>query len=268
MLEYIGQLEGEVQSKVDEANALRTENRQLREENNRLTDLTRMLLSSPAFTGFLQELNQSGVPETSRLQPRQERAQPQPQPTRKDVNPHDAARQLLSQQPQVGMALVPEPNVDLSLYDISSWNSTIPTTDYHVFAVTEMPQGPTLNLEACTGKAERPTVLSSRLNKMLPSLPQLPEQIEEGTDAAEMQAMEPSTTTAVPVAPTAATAIALHNPLSAAASVLNSKPTLDVRLIKSDGDEAGLWEQLLAMCSEMEVTTKRLAQTVPGMDYD
>lgn len=268
MVEYIGQLEGEVQSKVDEANALRTENRQLREENNRLTDLTRMLLSSPAFTGFLQELNQSGLPKTSRQQPRQERAQPQPQPTRKDVNPHDAARQLHSQQPQVGMALVPEPNVDLSLYDMPLWNSTIPTTDYHVYAVTEMPPGPTPHLETCTGKAEKPTVLSSKLNKILPSLPELPEQVKESTGGDKVQTTEPSTTTATPVATTAISAAALNGPPSAAPPVLESKPTLHVHLIKSDADGAGSWEQLLAMCSEMEVTAKRLAQTVPGMDFD
>ena len=268
MLEYIGQLEGEVQSKVDEANALRTENRQLREENNRLTDLTRMLLSSPAFTGFLQELNQSGLPETSRQQTRQERSQPQPQPTRKDVNPHDAARQLHSQQPQVGMALVPEPNVDLSLYDIPSWNSTIPTTDYHVFAVTEVPQGPTLDLKACAGKAEKPTPLSSKLNKMLPLLPELPKQVKEATGGDKVQTTEASTNSAVPILTTAVSATALDGPSSAAPPVLNSKPTLDVRLIESDGDGTGSWEQLLAMCSEMEATAERLAQTVPGMDFD
>lgn len=266
--EYIGQLEGEVQAKVDEANALRTENRQLREENNRLTDLTRMLLSSPAFTGFLQELNQSGLPDTSRQQPRQERAQPQPQPARKDVNPHDAARQLHSQQPQVGMALVPEPNVDLSLYDIPSWSSTIPTTEYHVFAVTEVPQGPLLDMEPCTGKAEKPTVLSSTLAKMLPSIPELPEQVKETARGQMAQATESGSIAAVPTAPVTACSPTFNRPLSAAAPVLDSKPGLDFHLIKSGADVSGAWEQLMAMCAEMEVTAKRLAQMVPGMESE
>ncbi len=264
MLEYIGQLEGEVASKVDEANALRSENRQLREENNRLTDLTRMLLSSPAFTGFLQELNQSGLPETTRPQTRQERAQPQPQPSRKDVNPHDAARQLQSQQPQVGMALIPEPNADLSLYDIPSWTSAIPTTDYHVFAVTEIPQGPTLDLKACTGKAEKPAILSSKLAKMLPSLPELPPDVKGNADENKAQQAKSRVPNAGPMAPRAT----LHCPLSALAAAPNSNRTLELPPIKLDVVSSGSWKQLIAMCCELEVTAERLAQTVPGMKLD
>ena len=166
------------------------------------------------------------------------------------------------------MALVPEPNVDLSLYDIPSWNSTVPTTDYHVYAVTEMPQGPALDLETRTGKAEKPTVLSSKLNKMLPSLPELPEQVKKSTAGDNVETTEPSTTTAIPVATTATSAAALKGTPSAAPPVLESKPTLNVHLIKSDADGTGFWEQLLAMCAELEVSAKRLAQTVPGMDFD
>src|SRR5256885_6591869 len=106
-LEYIGQLEGEVAAKVQEANDLRVQNRQLMEENTRLSDLTRMLLSSQAFSGFLNELSQNGMPAPSTTaatasQPQsQTQSQAQPQPTKKDVNPHQATRQAQNQQTQV-----------------------------------------------------------------------------------------------------------------------------------------------------------------------
>src|SRR5437763_10380591 len=89
-LEYIGQLEGEVAAKAQEASDLRAQNRQLIEENTRLTDLTRMLLSSQAFSSFLNELSLNGIPAPATAAAS---SQPQPQPTKKDVNPHQATRQ-------------------------------------------------------------------------------------------------------------------------------------------------------------------------------
>jgi hypothetical protein len=150
---------------------LRTENQQLREENNRLTDLTRMLLSSQAFSGFLQELSQSGqpLPQQTRQQPTQERIQTQAQPRtqRKDVGSHDATRQM-SQHAQVGMAMIPETNVDLSLYD-NSWNTALPSNDFQVYAVTELPEPPVLDLAAVYEKPAPTT--KSDTSKLLPPLP-------------------------------------------------------------------------------------------------
>jgi ribonuclease Z len=261
--EYIGQLEGEVASKVDEANALRTENRQLREENNRLTDLTRMLLSSQAFAGFLQELNQSGVPEPPKQQPRQERisSQAQPQSTRKDVNPHEAARRLQAQQPQIGMALVPETNVDLSLFDTPSWNSTIPTTDFHVFAVTEVPQGPVLDLEPCTGKVETPCVLSSETIKMVPCLPELPPQYQITTGKPAEKSTSGSDQSASNDGPT----VLSDRLIALAKHPLNPKNSTEIKTVAMDG-QAGSWESLQHMCRMLDMTTKRLAAMVPGVE--
>lgn len=188
--EYIGQLEGEVQAKVDEASALRTENQQLREENQRLTDLTRMLLSSQAFSGFLQELSQSGVPQQQQQAPTQRPSQsssqdrPQSQAQRKDINPHEAARRLSSQQqqPQIGMALMPETNVDLSLYDTPSWNPVALQNDYHVFAVTELPEEPVIDFSHCSGKIA-PNTINVQPAKDLPMLPQLPDAVKLATSS-------------------------------------------------------------------------------------
>ncbi|EXJ91103.1 hypothetical protein A1O1_04210 [Capronia coronata CBS 617.96] len=155
--EYIGQLEGEVAAKVQEANDLRAQNQQLREENNRLTDLTRMLLSSQAFAGFLQELSQSGMPPPNihgnSQQQNPVQSQPQPQPTRKDFGAHEATHHMHNPQPQVGMALIPDTPVDFnSLQSSTSWMTPLPTNDFQVYAVTELPEPPVLDLSALSGK--------------------------------------------------------------------------------------------------------------------
>ena len=145
--EYIGQLEGEVALKAQEANDLRVQNRQLAEENTRLTDLTRMLLSSQAFSGFLNELSQNGLPApTITVAPQ---PQPLPQPTRKDVNPNQGARQVRNQQMQVGMTMIPETTVDFSMLDSNNWNSM---NSFQVCAVTEVPEGPVIDTSFLSGK--------------------------------------------------------------------------------------------------------------------
>lgn len=182
-LEYIGQLEGEVAVKAQEANELRQQNEQLREENNRLTDLTRMLLSSQAFSGFLQEPSQSGLPanngqnNTSKSkQPRtrpQVQTQSQPQPHLKDVSSHEASQQMHFQQPQIGMTLIPEVPVDLSAMQTSNaWMTALPSSDFKVFAVTELPQAPVLDVESLSGKSKSSFGLS-KLTKDVPNLPQI-----------------------------------------------------------------------------------------------
>ncbi len=117
------------------------------EENTRLTDLTRMLLSSQAFSGFLNELSQNGIPApTTTVAPQ---TQPQPQPTRKDVNPNQGSRQLQSQQMQVGMTMIPESAVDFSMLDSNNWNTM---NSFQVCAVTEVPEGPAIDTAKLSGK--------------------------------------------------------------------------------------------------------------------
>lgn len=177
-LEYIGQLEGEVAVKTQEANDLRAENRQLMEENSRLTDLTRMLLQSSAFSGFLTELSNNGLPAPQ--QPQQPQAsRPQPQPTRKDVNPHHAAQQIQSQ-PQIGMAMIPEQ--DFSMLDAPStgWNSGMDT--FSVFAVTELPRGPAVDTGVISGKSSNFVEPRSEA-KNVPAVHSLPDLSAEETPA-------------------------------------------------------------------------------------
>ncbi|KPM43343.1 hypothetical protein AK830_g3219 [Neonectria ditissima] len=119
--EYITQLEAEIANKVNENGDLRTQNRALMEENKRLSDLTRMLLSSPSFSNFLDNLssNPAAMNQAPQVKAEVQSQQEQRQMT-KDVNPYGAQQ---SQQ-QIGMAMIPEQSMDFSMLSIdnSSFN--------------------------------------------------------------------------------------------------------------------------------------------------
>jgi bZIP-type transcription factor MBZ1 len=143
--------------KIEEANDLRAQNRQLMEENTRLTDLTRMLLSSQAFSGFLTELSGTGLASSSNTLPSsQSQPRPQPQPTQKDVNPQQLARQLHTQQHQIGIATVPETPVNFPLFETvtSSWNSDVGPNNFPVYSLTSLSDGPALDVKMLSGKGE------------------------------------------------------------------------------------------------------------------
>lgn len=122
--EYIGQLEGEIAQKVNENSDLRAQNRALMEENTRLSDLTRMLLSSPSFSGFLDNLstNPNHAPQQQQTQQQpvaQVKVEQSARPLPKDVNPYTAQQQLQSQQ-HINFALMPEQTMDFSLLDLNA----------------------------------------------------------------------------------------------------------------------------------------------------
>jgi hypothetical protein len=155
-LEYIGQLEGEIAAKAAEADVLRIKNEELMAENARLSDLTRMLLSSPAFSTFLSDMSGNGVVSTPSAAKKTHEPTGRAAPTsvtRKDVNP----LQLISQQvdgrqdvAQIGMTMIPETTLDLGALDSSSnaWiegNVDFGLYDAQVFTITELPQGPAVD---------------------------------------------------------------------------------------------------------------------------
>ncbi|EFY88168.1 ribonuclease Z [Metarhizium acridum CQMa 102] len=116
--EYISQLEAEIANKVNENGDLRSQNRALMDENKRLSDLTRMLLSSPSFSTFLDNLsaNPTGLPQGSPVKIEQNPQQEQNQ-VPKDVNAYSG--QFSSQQ-QIGMAMIPEQTMDFSLLSLGN----------------------------------------------------------------------------------------------------------------------------------------------------
>ena len=114
--EYIGQLEAEITQKVNENGDLRAQNRALVEENKRLSDLTRMLLSSPSFSDFLDRLSSNAAQMIQPPAPQPQVAEPRREARQipKDINPYTAQQQLNGHQ-QIGMAMIPEQSLDMSM---------------------------------------------------------------------------------------------------------------------------------------------------------
>lgn len=161
--EYIGQLEGEVAVKVNEANELRNENRLLREENARSRAFIERLLRHQAFGPFLEELSRE-----ESLQPKTPMASMPSTSTPTVSAPTPASFQTPQfggmSQPEtthVGMTLIPETQFDFSTLNINnsangSWGAGngFGFQQPRVFAVHELPEGPVnpLDTEAMSGK--------------------------------------------------------------------------------------------------------------------
>lgn len=103
------------------------------EENTRLSDLTRMLLSSPSFSGFLDTLTPS-VAATPQPAP-VEQAPAETRQIRKDVNPYTAQQQMQNQ--HINLAMIPEHNMDFSMLDINGDGGY--SYQPQVFSVLSMP---------------------------------------------------------------------------------------------------------------------------------
>lgn len=158
--EYIGQLESEIATRTNETHELRLQNRQLFEENARLNDLARMLLGSPHFANFLNEMPDNTVPPQIQAQQQQ---QPQPQPQQaapqpnmqvpKEANRHQEFQ--MQQNPQANMVMVPNQGMDTSMMNNAGWNSGIDMNygNTPVFAVLDVPEGPALDAAALSGKS-------------------------------------------------------------------------------------------------------------------
>lgn len=194
--EYIGQLEAELTVKTNEANDLKRENRALMEENTRLSDLTRMLLSSSAFSTFLDTLGASELPSAPAVEAEARPAlsaaaatsSNRPAPTRKDPNPHVAERQLQTVQADGAAAgATLDPTMDLSALDSTSngtwglgnlpaglWGHNQP----QVFTVMEVPDGPavdSIDFSALSGKSSSSSLLPACLSTLPDGKVEIPE---------------------------------------------------------------------------------------------
>ena len=127
-------------------------------ENARLGDLTRMLLSSSAFSTFLAELSGTGapnpIPEISQSQSHGSTSRPQPSAPRKDVNPNQVAPRQPQTQAQnnsnVSLNMIPEEssfnyNATESANTGYTDNMDFGLYDAQVYAVTALPQGPAVD---------------------------------------------------------------------------------------------------------------------------
>ncbi|KAF2124844.1 hypothetical protein P153DRAFT_379422 [Dothidotthia symphoricarpi CBS 119687] len=162
--EYIGQLEGEIAQKVQEANELRTQNLALMEENTRSRAFIERLLRHQAFTPFLDELSrEEGLQPKAPLASMPSTSTPVvAAPTPAPFQPQQFGGMPRSENTHVGMTLVPETQIDFSMLNINqnsnnaNWgmNNGFNFQQPRVYAVLELPEGPAnpLDVEAMSGK--------------------------------------------------------------------------------------------------------------------
>lgn len=116
-------------------------------ENAHLTDLTRMLLASPAFAAFLEEM--SGTEKQSSTQHQQETTAPKIEEPQhdfpEDVKPQPSSPRAQNEQEdaQVSVASLPDPYINFN----TTWTHDLDfgLYDAQVYAVHFMPQGPAVD---------------------------------------------------------------------------------------------------------------------------
>lgn len=269
-IEYIGQLEGEIAAKVNENSDLRSQNRALMEENTRLSDLTRMLLSSPSFSGFLDTLasNPQAAQTAQAVQQQQPQQQPQRQ-MRKDVNPY-AGQQ--SQQQQIGMAMMPEHNTDFSMLDLNSDGAF--SYQPQVFSVLSMPET-VIDTEVLSGKNSSFTSLASEDEKVeLPQVERMPASNPEKEISAPVVPVvdeefdaDPAFSLFTTAAESTATESDAEQPakdLDISNIIMNItlKPSEYELVIKSEVDDAtadAAMKRIERLCDNMEAVADRLS---------
>jgi len=219
--EYIGQLEGEIAMKTNEANELRTQNRALMEENARSRAFIERLLRHQAFTPFLEELSRD---ESLEAKPLSSAPTPTPTSARKDVNPYQGQQfggMSHPEQTHIGMTLIPETPIDLSMLNLGTQNwgmNNMNSFNYQqpqVFAVLELPEGPSspLDTQALSGKGYESffSQEESTIEEVKPDFPVVqrpivsakaaPVEVEEEDDDPEFDLYRTSSTPATVSAP-------------------------------------------------------------------
>lgn len=186
--EYISQLESELAVKAQECTDLQTRMRQVEQQNTQLTQLTRMLLEHPAFGQVMNDMSHdpSILAPIKQEQQRQQQQRPQPQQSQQQQNENI----------YVGMTTVPENPLDFSMLNLGGNNSTARQNfnafqQQSVFAVHELPQGPSAEELQSSRLSEKPC-------SILSDLPEL-----RGLDGKSESALPISTPSAKPQGPVA-----------------------------------------------------------------
>lgn len=135
-----------------------------------------MLLSSPSFSGFLDTLaSNPQAAQTAQAvqqpQPQQQQIEQPQRQIRKDINPYAAQQQM--QQQQIGMAMIPEHNIDFSMLDLNE-NGAF-SYQPQVFSVLSLPEA-VIDTEILSGKTSSSfSPLSSDDEKVeLPKVERMP----------------------------------------------------------------------------------------------
>ncbi|KAF2792502.1 hypothetical protein K505DRAFT_408627 [Melanomma pulvis-pyrius CBS 109.77] len=283
--EYIGQLEGEIAMKTNEANELRTQNRALMEENARSRAFIERLLRHQAFTPFLEELSRDeSLDSKPTMASLSSTPTPAPAPARKDVNPYQNQQYGMSQpeQTHIGMTLIPETPLDLSMLNLGTQNwgmNNLNSFNYQqpqVFAVLELPEGPSapLDTEALSGKGcesffsqEESTIEEVKpdypiVQRPIESTKAAPVEVEEEDDDPEYDLYRNSptvTATALSAAPEN------YEPLFG--DVSPEKAFAHFELFVSDeAENQCLMERFERMCAMMEPAFQRIEALTSHLD--
>jgi hypothetical protein len=219
------------------------------EENTRLSDLTRMLLSSPSFSGFLDTLaSNPAAAQTAQAvqQPRQQQIeQPQPQrQIRKDINPYAAQQQM--QQQQIGMAMIPEQKMDFSMLD-------------QVFSVLSLPEV-VIDTEILSGKRSSFTPMKCDDEKVeLPKIERIP--------TSEPQKVELPTVVDEEFDADPAYALFVSYPTTASLKSSEPEPELDLSFLANLSLKPSNFE-LLVMPEVDEATSEAAMRRVERLSAD
>jgi hypothetical protein len=240
------------------------------EENTRLSDLTHMLLSSPSFSGFLDTLSKNPAAAQAAQQVTQPRVEQQPQQApqrqvRKDVNPYAAQQQM--QQQQIGMAMIPEHNMDFSMLDLNSDGGF--SYQPQVFSCLSLPEA-TIDTELLSGKSTNSfTAIASDDEKVqLPTVERVPESAPEETLAKTVEVVDEefdsdpafALFTSSPAPSTLATTASEPKDFSFDFSTIDitAKPSQYELVVKSEGDDACM-RKVERLAAEMDAVAERLA---------
>jgi len=274
--EYIGQLEGDIAAKVNEANDLRTQNRLMMEENARSRAFIERLLRHQAFTPFLEELSrdealQSKAPITTA-------SAPVATPAPASFQSQQFGGMSQAESTHVGMTMVPETQVDFSMLNLNTNNNNNNTSwgnggfsfqQPRVFAVLELPEGPAdpLDAEAMSGKVHRSIFEeSSPVDEVKPDYPAIERPVESKVTVAieevEEEDSEYDLYNSSP-APSASTSVDNHETLF----TNPEKALAHFSLIVSDeASEALLADRLERRIAAMEPALQRLAAITSTFD--
>ncbi|KFY89748.1 hypothetical protein V500_05521 [Pseudogymnoascus sp. VKM F-4518 (FW-2643)] len=250
--EYIGQLEGEIATRVNENTDLRAQNRELLSENKRLADLTRMLLSSPSFSGFLDTLStnpnpverqQQATPPVVEQQQQQQQQHQEQTHAPKDPNPY-AHQQQQNLDMNINYAILPDAApLDFSLLDLNTHDFIYQPQVFAVHSVEEvrfdasvLSGKPSSTFEAEEEKLEIPLFTPAAELAPAPVSAKSMEVVEEQTEVDEEFDSNPMFSL---FAPSSLTAAAAPLPLDTAALIAAIQPAkamLNFELV--DAEEA------------------------------
>ncbi|CAI6336516.1 unnamed protein product [Periconia digitata] len=287
--EYIGQLEGEVAVKTNEANDLRTQNMALMEENARSRALIERLLRHPAFTPFLEDLShdESLQPKPAMSSMSSASTTPTPAPVREESNLYQNLQQSgsMTSQPetqQIGMTLVPETSIDISMLNIGSNTFGMENVGFNyqqpqVFAVLELPEGPVnpIDSNVLSGKGFSSIFSAeedSPVEEVKPDFPVIERPVEstsalEATDDEEQDPdLDLYYSSPAPSAPTTVAA-PFENPESLFGDANPEKVFAHFELfISDDAADERLMARFERQCARMNTICDRIATLTSHLD--